>query len=245
MKKKLTILIIAIFLGLPSVSLAGSFVVSLIQGKTPAEAFQIIVEQVNSLLSRVDVLETKQSETTIRLSANDADIEKLKLENANLKLQNENLKIQSGNLEKEQLEQGNQLCGASFKVVPRTFNIPVYIGGLGENIVRYYTMSKFVIDNKLDFNQERLSEWQKLANESESLYTAFINKCPNYSTNEISTKTQWCIDVEHFPKCFQLYGAGHRPASELEQFLEVRYLESGCDQLLNKEAPNRDQYTCG
>lgn len=84
MKKKITVLAIIIFLGLPSVSLAGSFVVSLIQGKTPAEAVQIIAEQVDSLLGRVDTLEAKQSETSL-------EIERLKLENENLRLKNEGL----------------------------------------------------------------------------------------------------------------------------------------------------------
>lgn len=88
LRKKLLIIILAVFLGLPSVSLAGSFVVSLIEGKTPAEAVQIIAEQVDSLLGRVDTLEVKQSETSL-------EIERLKLENENLRLKNENLGSES------------------------------------------------------------------------------------------------------------------------------------------------------
>lgn len=46
----------------PSIGLGGSFVVSLIHGKTPAEAVQILAEQLDSLIGRVEVVETKQTE---------------------------------------------------------------------------------------------------------------------------------------------------------------------------------------
>ena len=104
MKKKFTILALVIFLGLPSVSLAGSFVVSLIQGKTPAEAVQIIAEQFDSLLGRVEVLENKQDQTTARLTSTDADIEKLKLENENLRLKNENLSKETDKISQQVIE---------------------------------------------------------------------------------------------------------------------------------------------
>lgn len=57
--------LIGILIGLitfPAVTLGGSFVVSLIQGKTPAEAVQIIAEQMDILIGRVEVVETKQEE---------------------------------------------------------------------------------------------------------------------------------------------------------------------------------------
>ncbi|MBU1289965.1 hypothetical protein KKG85_01840 [Patescibacteria group bacterium] len=58
-------ILIGIIVGLivfPTVTLGGSFVVSLIQGKTPAEAVQIIAEQMDILIGRVEVVETKQTE---------------------------------------------------------------------------------------------------------------------------------------------------------------------------------------
>lgn len=53
-------IILAIILAVPTVALCGSFVTSLIQGKTPSEAVTIISEQLDSLFGRVSEIETKQ-----------------------------------------------------------------------------------------------------------------------------------------------------------------------------------------
>lgn len=249
-RKKLTILIIAVFFGLPSVSLAGSFVVSLIEGKTPAEAVQIIAEQIGGLLARVDVLETKQDQTTTHLTSTDADIEKLKLENANLLLQNENLKIQSGNMEKEQL---NQYCSNAIKTVPK---LQTY----GENyditksIVRYYTMSKFMLVNQLN-TPEYLKTTKKMVEESRPLYDEFMGKCSTYPQNDLPIKTAWCVLAEKYAKCSRnlapldptiaqptLYGEA---PGALDKVLTNKFSEFSCESLLNNEVPNRDQYVCG
>ncbi len=89
--KKLAVFVLILFLGVPSVSMAGSFVVSLVQGKTPAEAVQIIAEQLDALIGRVQVLETQQVENTEDIEQSQLEIERLKLENENLRLKNENL----------------------------------------------------------------------------------------------------------------------------------------------------------
>lgn len=54
---------IAVF---PAIAFGSSFVSSLIQGKTPGEAVQILAGQINSLVERVNVLEIMQSEGDIR-----------------------------------------------------------------------------------------------------------------------------------------------------------------------------------
>ena len=59
-KKILLGIIIGVFT-LPTVTLGGSFTVSLIQGKSVEEAVQILAEQIDSLIGRVEVLETKQT----------------------------------------------------------------------------------------------------------------------------------------------------------------------------------------
>lgn len=235
-RKKLLVIILVIFLGTPSVSLAGSFVVSLIQGKTPAEAVQIIAEQLDNLFGRVDVLETKQDQTTAHLTLTDADIERLKLENANLKLQNENLKIQSGNLEKEQL---NQFCSDAIKTVPKTYTYGENYD-LTKSIVRYYTMSKFILDNQLDA-PEYLKSAKKMVDESTPLYEEFKNKCPDYSVKELPTKTAWCVLAEKNVKCMPLSPA----PTDRDKILTDKFSEFGCNSLLNSEVPNRDKYTCG
>lgn len=88
--KKLAVLVLALFLGVPSVSMAGSFVVSLVQGKTPAEAVQIIAEQIDLLTGRVASLEDKQAQLEADVSQNKSDteleIERLNAENENLRL---------------------------------------------------------------------------------------------------------------------------------------------------------------
>lgn len=64
---------------LPTVSLGGTFVSSLIAGKTPAEAVEIIATQVDNLIGRVGVIETKQDELEGLISASKSESEKLKL----------------------------------------------------------------------------------------------------------------------------------------------------------------------
>lgn len=235
-RKKLTILIIALFFGLPSVSLAGSFVVSLIEGKTPAEAVQIIAEQIGGLLARVDVLETKQDQTTTHLTSTDADIEKLKLENANLLLQNENLKIQSGNMEKEQL---NQYCSNAIKTVPKTQTYGENFD-ITKSIVRYYTMSKFMLDNQLNA-PEYLKTTKKMVEESRPLYDEFMGKCSAHTVKELPVQTAWCVLAEKYAKCSLLSPS----PGELDKLLTNKFSEFSCETLLNNEVPNRDQYICG
>ena len=70
------------FIAFPTITLGGTFVSSLIQGKTVEEAVHILAQQIDSLIGRVEVLETKQAET-------DVSIEDLRLENESLKSQSE------------------------------------------------------------------------------------------------------------------------------------------------------------
>lgn len=87
---KIATIALIILLGVPAVSFAGSFTTSLIQGKSPSEALEVISEQVDILFGRIDSLETKQTEIVEDISNNqeavDVELEKLRLENENLKL---------------------------------------------------------------------------------------------------------------------------------------------------------------
>ena len=68
MKEKIKTMFIGILIGLiafPSITLGGTFVVSLIQGKTVEEAIQILAEQIDTLIGRVEVLEVKQSKSEL------------------------------------------------------------------------------------------------------------------------------------------------------------------------------------
>jgi len=63
MKPKIKPILTGILIGIiafPTITLGGTFVSSLIQGKTVEEAVHILSEQIDSLIGRVEVLETKQ-----------------------------------------------------------------------------------------------------------------------------------------------------------------------------------------
>lgn len=65
MNGKVKFILIGALIGLisfPAITLGGTFVSSLIQGKTVEEAVQILAEQIDSLVGRVEVVETKQAE---------------------------------------------------------------------------------------------------------------------------------------------------------------------------------------
>lgn len=64
-KDKIKKILIGIIIGvftLPTIALGSSFTVSLIQGKTPAEAVEILAQQIDFLIARVEIVETKQIE---------------------------------------------------------------------------------------------------------------------------------------------------------------------------------------
>jgi len=62
-KFKIVLIIIAIAIfALPTIALGGSFTLSLIEGKTPKEAVQIIAGQIDDILSRIQIIETRQTE---------------------------------------------------------------------------------------------------------------------------------------------------------------------------------------
>ncbi len=65
MKEKIKSILIGILIGFiafPSFTLGGTFVVSLIQGKSVEEAVQILAEQIDLLVGRVEVLEEEQTQ---------------------------------------------------------------------------------------------------------------------------------------------------------------------------------------
>jgi hypothetical protein len=66
MKKYILIASLAV-LALPSLAMGSSLVGSLIAGKTPSEAIQVLADQLSETLNRVGVLEQKQAELEQRL----------------------------------------------------------------------------------------------------------------------------------------------------------------------------------
>jgi len=64
MKERIKTIIIGVLIGIiafPTISLGGTFVSSLIQGKTVGEAVEILAQQIDSLIGRVGILEAQQN----------------------------------------------------------------------------------------------------------------------------------------------------------------------------------------
>lgn len=118
MKTKIYITVIFILIGLPVITSASSLAVSLVQGKTPTEAISILAGQIDSLLGRVELLESAQVETTQtidilksdqevseqKIQQTNLEIEKLKLENENLRLKNQSLDIEATRISKQVID---------------------------------------------------------------------------------------------------------------------------------------------
>lgn len=76
MNNKTKYIIIGVIIGiitLPTLTFGSTFVSALIQGKTVEEAVQILAEQMDSLIGRIGVLETRQLEQERLVSCNYAD----------------------------------------------------------------------------------------------------------------------------------------------------------------------------
>ncbi|MGD0576509.1 MAG: hypothetical protein ABSA74_00325 [Candidatus Staskawiczbacteria bacterium] len=123
-----------------------------------------------------------------------------------------------------------QQCDESYKEVPSDCNYR-------PNIVEAYTLTKFIIENKLYSIPANLGYLQKCVDEAEPLYKAFIKRCPNYPVNKMSTTAQWCMSREALIKC-----SNSLPSDR--QLVLPKYTEFNCDQLLKEEAPNRAPYEC-
>jgi len=126
MKKPIKTIIICIligFVGFPTITLGGTFVFSLIQGKTAEEAVQILAEQLDILIGRVGVVEIKQAEQgeTISDLQSTVDQQKELIENQKIQLIKENacrkaddLKIAPPETKIAYYTQGNKPIDASW-----------------------------------------------------------------------------------------------------------------------------------
>lgn len=231
--KILGIAFIAIF-ALPTIALGGSFVTSLIQGKTPAEAIIIIAEQVDILFGRVAVLEQEQGKT-------DEDIERLKLENENLRLKNESLSIQSETTAQE-VEKNKGAVDTVNQCLPIDKQMTCLNNAVASNQSRL-----LLADIPLDTSLEEVIRVEY----KDSWY-------PKNTTDEI------CIESEDSPrhrcisrtKAIQAINDDRRHARESAQYelerdtkslndLRSKFNSLKCEAILNEYAPNRGPYGCG
>jgi len=115
-KKILLGIIIGVFT-LPTITLGGSFTVSLIQGKSVEEAVQILAEQIDSLIGRVEVLETKQKVQEQSMQEMQTALEK---EQVQQKAYNEFRKVYDkvwlrGNTEEDTVQDTREYCQQAIK----------------------------------------------------------------------------------------------------------------------------------
>lgn len=170
MKIKIIVIAIAIFIGLPSVVAGSSIVSSLIQGKSPMEAIEILANQIDNLLGRVTSLENSQVEQNI-------EIEKLRLENENLKLQSENIKAEAKAMADKQECETLAEKGASNPG-------PYGLWGSTPTITSLYLKAQDLLDGDpyLDSNESRdrlKIEVRKVYEEAKPLYEVYVAKCGN------------------------------------------------------------------
>lgn len=170
MKLKIFVITLAVIVGLPVVALGSSFTVSLIQGKTPTEAVQILAEQIDSLLGRVENLETQQAQTSEDVTTAQLEIERLRLENENLKLQNEDIKAQTSDLASK------QECDKLFKTIPDKRGYDNW--GVTNDIVSLYKRAEFLLgQNPAPDSEINMKLVRAVFDEAKPLYESYITKC--------------------------------------------------------------------
>lgn len=183
MTKKLTYIILAIVLGVPSVSAASSVTVSLIQGKTPSEAMEILAGQIDGLIGRVSVLEeakikTDQDINELRAGQGQtsAEVNQTQLEIERLRLENENLKIQAEMMTK------NRECDNLARKLPDMRGQERWWSST-PTIVPFYHRTKDLLDGNVEAlnlfeGRNRSKEIIALVYEdTKPLYQAYISAC--------------------------------------------------------------------
>lgn len=245
--KKLIVLALAIFLGVPSVSLGGSFVASLIQGKTPAEAVQIIAEQMDSLFGRVQTLEIKQVETAQNIEQTNLEIERLKLENENLRLKNENLNKETNRISQQVIENEKaisivkqcetlekpRICAKnSIELANKQINSPdLLITATFDEVTS--VIDKISYLNGMWYSKTQTDEicWKfSYGNEGDRCKTreTYIKE---YNESQMS-------DRKRAPDIL-------KQGAEIFQSTQAEFNELQCESYLKKYAPNRKKPGCG
>ena len=172
MKKyqKILLFIVIGFVALPTITLGSTFVSALIQGKSVPEAIQILAEQVDNLLGRVAVLETKQTETDESIIKTQLEIERLRLENENLKLQADNIENQA------KIIVNKQECDNLSKKMPDKRGYDNW--GYTPTITSLYERAEKLLNSGLSWDSEaNMKLVREVYEEAKPLYEAYIIKC--------------------------------------------------------------------
>ena len=128
--KKIIIGLAIALIGVPTVAMAGSVTVSLIQGKTPAEAVLILAEQLDVLMGRVDQIEGTQ----VQIQA-DVDMLEETADQLFEQMQSENVLLREKIVEQEKKRQNNEYCEELSKIGSQYLPTKQHIKELYENLV--------------------------------------------------------------------------------------------------------------
>ena len=151
--KKVLIGLLMVVVGLPATTIAGSITASLIQGKTPSEAVYILAEQIDTLGSKIGLIESNQQQIQ-------EDLEVLMQENENLK---------------EQLDQkadvvvppteSPECLAIKEKIAAKEQERDLVIAPLEKQKATLETQLEVLVNAQIEYSSPNLDEYQKLDEE--------------------------------------------------------------------------------
>ncbi len=165
-KIKLLVITLVIIISVPTVVFGGSFTVSLIQGKTPSEAIEIIATQIDILIGRTVAIEEKQVELEGTIQKATLSIEEIEQENE--RLREELLEQRIRNDIQEEQRENDKYCEELSKVGSKYFPTrqplkELYEAILRQNAVTFEEAYQEHVDGgaKVLSESEFRIEWQK------------------------------------------------------------------------------------
>ncbi|MDD4466235.1 MAG: hypothetical protein PHN91_00230 [Patescibacteria group bacterium] len=100
MKKiKIAVFVLVGLISFPAIALGGTFISSLIQGKTADEAVQILANQIDILFSRLDTVEQKTNEIKEDTDAVKSNVNEMKIVDDELAIKTKELELKDVELE--------------------------------------------------------------------------------------------------------------------------------------------------
>ena len=181
-KEKIKSILIGALIGLiafPTITLGGTFVVSLIQGKSVEEAVQILAKQIDALIGRVEILETKQIGQEQSIKELQSNVEKQNKELLCQQLIKQTLQVGEVsymNVDIVKFYQKNQdilLKKEQFLLYLKT--LPTFTDPKsGEIIVRD---PKTGINHSLDTEEGDVNFYKAVVSEAKPLYENYIHTC--------------------------------------------------------------------
>jgi len=178
MKIYLLKIFLIIIVGIPIIASGSSFVSSLVQGKTPTEAVSILGEQLDSLLSKVSDVESKQNSIDERIAL---------LESENKVLQEKTKEIQI-----------SQACSNLEKDIPSKNGYDNW--GDVSTVTKFYNRAQYLIESGIALKEETENQSMiaKSISELKPKYENYIRSCggESFKITPPSVNTALCNNFE-------------------------------------------------